>query len=182
MAFLSQRSASLAGEAVGGVADAGAGFRAFRVGPLRRLEEAPALFDVSFAEQGAPHLEHYVEILLEPELEDSIEAGYRARRIAELEQYFSQACQRVLVLRLDHQGALECKPGPRVLLARQARVAHADVQLHGIGVHLEAPLQDLERLVELAFVVELVCAFVKLVRAPERFGHQGGAPGEVALL
>src|SRR4029079_11328912 len=65
---------------------------------------------------------------------------------------------------------------PREFFAREAGGAPADVQLYGIRVECEALPKDVDGFIVLAFVVQLVRAFVELVRAPERIVHLAALP------
>jgi hypothetical protein len=50
------------------------------------------------------------------------------------------------------------------------------MELHGVGVELDTFVEEVESLVEAAFVVELVGVFVVLVGAEEPIRHQAGPP------
>src|SRR6266566_3136763 len=142
-------------------------------------ESGCAVIEEAFPEQRAPHLEHQVVVVSKAEGHDAVEAPYRARAVAELEEHLAQAREGVLVVRVETDRLLERATRPQVLLAGEARVPHAHVQLHRVGVETEAFTQDLDRFVVVSFVVELMRAFVVVVGAEERFRHRTGLPGRL---
>ena len=138
---------------------------------LRHGEQLAAVAQRRLAEQRAADLEHQVQVVGVPELERAAEAAQRRLLEPELEQRLAESGQRVLVLRLEDQRLLEAAARPGELLAREPRVPHADVQLHRRRIEREPLTQHGQRLVVLAFVVELVGALVVLFGAQERGGH-----------
>src|SRR2546425_55893 len=79
----------------------------------------------------------------------------------------------------EPHGLLEGAARPEVLLAREARVPHADMQLDGMRIEPQALAQGLDRFVVLSFVVESMCTFVVVVGAQERFRHRTGLRGRL---
>ena len=131
----------------------------------RHLEEAARLVEYPFAEQRSPDLQHQIVVVAESQGEDAVEAGDRARAVAELEQHFAEPRQGVFVVGVEGDRLLERAPRPGELLPRQPGVAHAHMQLDGVGVQPQALAEHFDRLVVLSVVVQLVCAFVVFVGA-----------------
>ncbi len=110
-------------------------------------------------------------IFLEPERQDAVEGLQRLRPFAELEEHLAVAGQGVLVVRVQRPGPLEAPPRPGDILPREVGIRHPDVEFHGVGIELDAVLEEVERLVEAAFVVELVGVFVVVVGAEKPIRH-----------
>ena len=138
---------------------------------LRRGEQLAAVAERRFAEERAADLEHQVEIVRVAQLERAAKAAQRRVLQPELEQRLAEPGEGVLVLRLEDERLLEAAPRPRELLAGEAGVPHADVQLHRVRIEREPFPKHVERFVVLAFVVQLVGALVVLFGAQERGGH-----------
>jgi hypothetical protein len=77
----------------------------------------------------------------------------------------------VLVLGIEDEGLLEAAPGPGKLLAGETGITDPNVQLDRVRIERGPFVQDVERFVIVPFVVELVCAFVVLLRAHEGSCH-----------
>ena len=127
-----------------------------------------------FAEQRPADLEHQLVIVLEAELEDPLEGPHGAGPVAQLEQGLAQPGQAVLVIGIERQGVLEAPPGPGVFLPGQVGIGHSDMQFDGVGVEGDAFLEDGQRFIVAAFVVELMGLFVEVVGAEECVRHRQG--------
>src|SRR6476469_3607794 len=138
---------------------------------LRHGEQLAPLAERRFTEQRAADLEHQVEVVRVAKLQGATEAAQRRLLEPELEQRLPQSRQRVLVLRLEDQRLLEAAARPGELLAGESRVTYPDVQLYRCRIERDPFPQNGQRLVVLAFVVELGGALVVLFRAQERGGH-----------
>ena len=101
-----------------------------------------------------------------------MEAAERRVVLAELEQRLAEAGEPVFVLRLEHERLLERVASPSILLARQLGVPNPHMQLHRIRIERESFSKYRQRLIVLAFVVQLMRAFVVLLRTQERGGHR----------
>ena len=128
--------------------------------------------DQPLAEERAADLEHQLVIVAEAELEDPLEGADRPLAVAQLEAGLSDAGEAVLVVGVERQRVVEAAPGPRVVLAREVRVRHADVQFDRVGVEGDAVLQNGQSIVIPAFVVELMGLFVEVVGAEKCFRHR----------
>jgi hypothetical protein len=93
--------------------------------------------------------------------------------LAELHEHLAEPGDGVLVLGVEGERVVERAARPRELLAREARVPEAHVQLHRLRVEREPLAEHVERLVVLALVVEGVRALVVLFGAQERVVHAG---------
>ena len=141
------------------------------------VEEPVRRGDVPLAEQRAAHLQHQLVIVLEAELEDALEGPHGAGAVAQLEQGFAQAGEPVLVIGIERQGVLEAAPRPGVLLPREVRVGHSDMEFDGVGVEGDAFLQDQQCFIVPAFVIELMGLFVEVVGAEKCFRHRRSSGG-----
>ena len=171
--------AALVRAPVGGIADASRSLGRLGMGRDRELEEAPRLVEGAFTEQRAPDLQHQLPVLAQPEGEDAVEAGERARAIPEFQQHLAPPGQGVLLVRVQAQRRFEGPAGPEVLLAGESGVAHAHVQLDRLGIALQALSQRLDRLVVASFGVEPMRAFVVVIGAEERFRHRPDLRGRL---
>ena len=79
------------------------------------------------------------------------------------------------------EGPGKCLSGPGVFLAGQIRVPRTDIQFDRGRVNREPILQDVERFVVTALIVELVGLLVELVGAPEYFRHPAVSPVKVPV-
>ena len=107
-------------------------------------------------------------IVLESQGEHALEAGQRRRALAELQQDFAEARERVFMIGIETARFFKRAPRPGVLLARQPCIAHTDVQLDGVRVQTEPFAQSIYRIVVLSLVVELMRTFVVFVGTEER--------------
>ena len=99
--------------------------------------------------------------------------------VAQLEQRLAEAGQAVLVVGVEREGLLEAPPRPGVLLPGQVGIGHPDVQFDGVGVEGDAFLEDSQRFIVAAFVVELMGLFVEVVGAEECIRHRQDLPQQV---
>ncbi len=137
----------------------------------RDLEELPRLIEEALAEESAPHLEHEIEIVAVPELEDAAERLHARFLLPELHQCLAQAGEGVLVLRIEHQSFLEAPSRPRIFLTRETGVPHPNVELYRMRVERQPFAKHLERLLVLPLVIELMGALVVLFGTQERGRH-----------
>ena len=100
-----------------------------------------------------------------------MEAAQRRVFETELEQRFAKTGETVFMLGLEHQCFLERAPRPRILLAREPRVPHPNVELYRTRIERESFAKYSERFVVLSLVVQLVRALVVLLRTQEGGGH-----------
>ena len=145
------------------------------------LEETARLIEHAFPEQRPPDLEHQVVVAFETEGEDMLEACDGGAALAELEQHFAEAGERVLVIGVETARFFERAPRPRELFPREPRIAHPHVQFDGMGIQPQALAQGVYGVVVLSFVVELMCTFVVFVGTEERIRHRTGPSGKVVL-
>jgi hypothetical protein len=120
-------------------------------------------------------------IILEAQGEDPLEARDRSAALAELEQHFAETGERVFVIGIEPARFLERASRQRILLAREPRVSHADVQLDRVRVQPQPLAQRVDGFVVLSFVVELMRTFVVFVGTEERIRHRTGPPWKVVL-
>ncbi len=137
--------------------------------------------DQAFAEERAADLQHELVIVLKSELEDALERACGAGAIAELEQRLAQAGEAVFVIRIEAECLIEAAPGPGVLLAGEVGVGPADVKLDSVRIEGDALIQDGQRLIIAAFVVELMGLFVEVVGAEKCVRHRQASRRLVAI-
>ena len=116
-------------------------------------------------------------VVLVAELEDALEGPHGPRPVAHLEEGFPQPGQAVLVVGIQGQGKLEAAPGPGELLPGQVGVGHSNVQFDGVRVEGNAFLEDQQRFIVPAFVVELMGLFVEVVGAEKCIRHRPSSNG-----
>ena len=145
-----------------------------RVGRLlhRDVEEFTRVVHHPVAKERPPALQHQLDVVVVPQLEDATKALERGGLLAEPQQRLAEAGQRVLVIGVEHQRLLEAAARPGVLLAREPCISHSHVQLHRIRIQREPFAQHVQRLVVLPLVVQLMRALVVLFRTQERAGHR----------
>src|SRR5688500_5498245 len=85
---------------------------------------------------------------------------------------------------VEDECLLEAAAGPREFFARVVRVTDANVQLYRIRAECEPLAQYVQRLVVLAFVVQLMRSLIILLGTQQRGSHGGLLPptDRVALL
>ena len=93
-------------------------------------------------------------------------------RSPSLSRVSPSAGQAVLVVGIERQRVLEAPPGPGVLLPGQVGVGHPDMQFDGMWVEGDAFLEDQQRFIVPAFVVELMGLFVEVVGAEKGIRHR----------
>ena len=87
------------------------------------------------------------------------------------------AGQAVLVVGIERQGMLEAPPGPGVFFPGEVGIGTADMQFDGVGVEGDAFLEDAQRFIVAAFVVEVMGLFVEVVGAEECIRHRLASGG-----
>ena len=157
---------------VRGVAETGGRVGRVGMGGGRQIEEPVGGRDVPLAEQRATDLQHELVIVLEAELQNPLERPHGPRAVAQLQQRLAQAGQAVLVVGVEREGVLEAPPRPGVLLPGQMGVGHPDVELDGMWVEGDAFLEDQQRFIVPAFVIELMGLFVEVVGAEKGVRHR----------
>ena len=78
---------------------------------------------------------------------------------------------------VQRQGELEAPPGPGVLLPGQVRIGLSDMQFDGVWVEGDAFLEDQQRFIVPAFVIELMGLFVEVVGAEKGIRHRPSSGG-----
>src|SRR4029079_2102855 len=164
--------AGIVPQSVGGVAQAGRSVGRFGVGPYRQVEEPVGGRNQSFTEQGASDLQHELVIVLEPELKNALDRPHGTGAVAQLEQGFAQACQTVLMIRIQRQSLLEAPSGPGVFLTGQMGVGSSDVQFDRVRVQRYAFIENGQGFIVAAFVIEMMGLFVEIVGAEECVRHR----------
>src|SRR5687767_6534518 len=88
------------------------------------------------------------------------------------------------MFRVEDECLLEAAAGPREFFARVVRVTDANVQLYRIRVECEPLAKYVQRLVVLAFVVQLMRSLIILLGTQKRGSHGGLLPptDRVAVL
>lgn len=114
------------------------------------LEEFLRIVHVAFAEKRAAHLKHEFDVVAVAELEDAAEALQPGLGLPDLEQHFAESGERVFVFGVEDERFFEGATGPGELITRQAGIAHAHVQLDGVGVEPESLAQQRQRIVVVA--------------------------------
>jgi hypothetical protein len=165
--------AGVVAQAVRGIAETRR--RVGRVGMRGRgqIEEPVGRSDVTLAEQGASHLQHQLVIVLEPELQNALERPHRAGAVAHLEQGLADARQAVFVIGIEAQRVLEASAGPGVLLPGEMGIGSSDMEFDRMWVEGNAFVEDQQRFIVPAFVIELMGLFVEVVGAEEGVRHPG---------
>jgi len=162
---------------VGSVAQAGRRIGRLGVGRRGQVEEAVGRRDQSLAEERPPDLQHQLVILLEPQLQNALASPHGPRAVAQLEQGLAQAGEPIFVIGVERQRLLEAPPGPGVLFPGQMGIGLPDMELDGVGVEEDTFVQDGQRFIVSAFVVELMSLFVEVVGAEECVRHRPASPG-----
>ena len=173
--------ARVVAEPVRGVAETGGGVGRVGVGGGGQVEEAVRRTDQPFAEECAADLEHELVIVLKAELEDALERAGGTGTIAQLEQRLAQTGETILVIGIETEGLIEAPPRPGVLLAGEVGVGPADVEFDSVRIEGDALIQDGQRLIIAAFVVELMGLFVEVVGAEECIRHRQASRMLVAV-
>jgi hypothetical protein len=145
----------------------------------RQIEKAMRRRDQPFPKERAADLEHQLVIVLEPELQDALEAAHRPLTVAQLEQGLSETGEPVLVIRVEPQGIVEAPPRPGVFLPGEMGVGLSDMEFDGVRVERDPFLQDGQSFIVAAFVVELMGLFVEFVGAQKCFRHRRASPGRL---
>ena len=128
-------------------------------------------------EQRAADLQHELVIVLKAELQDPLEGPHGTGAVAQLQQGLAQAGQAVLVVGIERQRVLEAPPRPGVLLPGQMGVGPPDMQFDGMWVEGDAFLEDQQRFIVPAFVIELMGLFVEVVGAEKCVRHRRSSRG-----
>jgi hypothetical protein len=129
------------------------------------IEEAVRRRDLALAEERPAHLQHQLVVVFKAELENPLERAHGAGSVAQLEQRLAQAGQAVFMVRIQTQGVLEAPPSPGVLFPGQVGIGPSDMQFDRVWVEGDAFLEDQQRFIVPAFVVELMGLFVEVVGA-----------------
>jgi hypothetical protein len=116
-------------------------------------------------------------IVLEAQLENALERPHGAGAVAQLEQGLAQAGQAVFVVGIQPEGLLEAPPGPGVLLPGEVGIRFSDMEFDRVGVADYPLVEDQQRFIVAAFIVELMGLFVEVVGAKECVRHQRSSGG-----
>ena len=92
------------------------------------LEVAMRLPQQAFTEARATELQHQLEIVLEAQRDDALEAAHGPGAIAQLEEHFAHPGERILVIGIERQRGVEAPARPGELLHCHPGIGGADME------------------------------------------------------